>query len=120
MHPIIHSNESISYMDLNSIIRSEQAANIQLVVNAKDLRDLLDTAMAFAKQEIKESNEPTFYSREELAELLHVSDPTIISYRKKGLLPEPVLLNGRVLYDKAKVREFIKKSSKLNNKVNYG
>lgn len=94
-------------MDLNSIIRSENAASIQLVVNAKDLRDLIDTAMEFASKKIKERDEPEYYSREELAMLLHVSQPTLLNYRKKGILPEPVTIEGRVLYDKAKVRESI-------------
>lgn len=95
-------------MDLNAIIRSENAANIQLVVNAKDLRDLLDGAMAFAMKKIKERDEPTYYSREELLEVLHVTDPTLNDYRKRGLIPEPIkIAGGKVLYDKAKVLEAI-------------
>ena len=95
-------------MDLNSIIRSENAANIQLVVNAKDLRDLLDGAISFAKQEIQERDEPTYYTREEMLELLHCTDPTLNKYRSKGIIPEPETIGGKVLYDKAKVREAIK------------
>ena len=95
-------------MDLNAIIRSENAANIQLVVNAQDLRDLLDGAMAFAMKKIKERDEPTYYSREELLEVLHVTDPTLNDYRKRGLIPEPIkIAGGKVLYDKAKVLEAI-------------
>lgn len=97
-------------MDLNSIIRSDNAANIQLVVNAKDLRDLLDTAMAFAKQEIIERDEPSYYTREEMKEILHVSDPTLLSYVKKGLIPESRIIGGRVLYNKAEVREYIERN----------
>lgn len=94
-------------MDLNAIIRSEDAANIQLVVNAKDLRDLLDGAIAFATKKIKERDEPEYYTREELAALLHVSLPTIYEYRKKGVIPDPVKVGDRVLFDKAKVHEAI-------------
>jgi len=94
-------------MDLNSIIRSEGAESIQLVVSAKDLRDLLDGAMAFAMKRIKERDEPTYYTREELADLLHVSQPTLLDYRKKGLIPEPIKVGDRVLFDKVKVREAI-------------
>ena len=49
----------------------------------------------------------------ELEQLLHVSAPTIMSYRRKGLLPEPVIIDGRVLYDKAKVREALHSSPRL-------
>ena len=98
-------------MDLNSIIRSDNADKIQLVVNAKDLRDLLDGAIKFATKTIKERDEPTYYTREELQELLHVSAPTLLSYRKKGLVPEPTTIEGRVLYNKAEVREALSRSS---------
>lgn len=94
-------------MDLNSIIRGENAANIQLVVNAKDLRDLLDGAMAFAMKKIKERDEPEYYTREELARVLHVSLPTTYVYSKKGKIPEPVKIGDRVLFDKAKIHEAI-------------
>ena len=104
-------------MDLNSIIRGENAANIQLVINAKDLRDLLDSAMAFAIKTIKERDEPTYYTREELADILHVSQPTLLDYRKKGLIPEPVKVGDRVLFDKVKVREAIESG---NVKVRQG
>lgn len=105
-------------MDLNTLIHSDNAANIQLVVNAKDLRDLLDGAMAFAMKTIKERDEPTYYTRQELAEVLHCSQPTLISYRKKGLIPEPVTIDdGHVLYDKAEVRRYIEKSKKLRTKT---
>ena len=100
-------------MDLNTLIHSENAGNIQLVVNAKDLRDLLDGAIAFAMQRIKEQDEPTYYTRNELAAVLHVSQPTLLEYRKKGIIPEPVKINGRVLYDKAQVRNVLAKNMKF-------
>ncbi len=97
-------------MDLHSIIYSDEAPNIQLVVNAKDLRDFAESIMVWGMKTIKERDEPTYYTREEMMELLHVSDPTIRDYRRKGLIPEPVTVGGRVLYDKAKVREALTKN----------
>lgn len=95
-------------MDLNAIIRSDNADKIQLVVNAKDLRDLLDGAMKFAMQTIKERDEPEYYTREEICELLHVSKPTLHNYRKKGLVPEPIKVDGgRVLFNKVDVHQAI-------------
>ena len=46
-------------MDLNAIIRSEQAGSIQLVVTAEDMRKLLDGAIAWGMQTIRERDEPT-------------------------------------------------------------
>lgn len=96
-------------MDLHSIIYSEDAPQIQLVVNAKDLRDLLDGAIAWGMKTIKERDEPTYYTREELEKMLHVSSPTVYEYRKKGLLPEPIKIDGRVLFNKSEVREALDK-----------
>ena len=104
-------------MDLNALIYSDNAANIQVVVSAKDLRDFADSLMAFATQKMKERDEPTYYTREELEELLHCSAPTLLSYRRQGLIPEPVTMGGKTLYDKAKVREAMT-SGRLKVKVN--
>ncbi len=107
-------------MDLHALIYSDNAANLQLVVNAKDLRDFADSLVAFATQKIKERDEPTYYSRKELLELLHVSDPTLNEYREKGLIPEPVkIAGGKVLYDKAKVHEAIESGKiKVKQRIN--
>jgi len=91
-------------MDLNALIYSENAANIQVVVSAKDLRDFADSLIAFATQKIKERDEPDYYTREELLDKLHVSDPTLRKYRN---ILKPVTVGGRLLYDKAKVLEAI-------------
>lgn len=94
-------------IDLNSILYSESNANVQLVVNAKDLRDFADNLIAFATKKILERDEPKYYTREELETMLHVSAPTLVSYRKKGLIPEPLTIDGKVLYDKAEVNKAI-------------
>ena len=95
-------------MDLNALVYSDNAANVQLVISAKDLRDFADNLIDFATKKIKERDEPTYYSREELLEVLHVTDPTLNDYRKRGLIPEPIkIAGGKVLYDKAKVLEAI-------------
>lgn len=94
-------------MDLTSIIRSDTAANIQLVVNAKDLRDFADKLIAYATKTIKERDEPDYYTREQLADKLHVSLVTLNRWKNAGKLPEPITIEGRVLYDKAAVRDTI-------------
>lgn len=106
-------------MDLNAIIRSENAGNIQLVVNAEDLRKLLDDAMRYATQTIIERDQPEYYSRYELASMLHVSQPTLLEWNKKGLLPKPIKISGRVLYDKAKVRKALRVNREISQRIPY-
>lgn len=95
-------------MDLNSIIYGDNAQNIQLVINAKDLRDFTDNIIAFAKHEIKAHTEPEYYTTKELEELLHVTAPTLIDYRAKGKIPQPVRVGRYMLYDKAEVNRAIR------------
>lgn len=104
-------------MDLNSLMHSPDAGNIQLVISAKDLRECFESWMKFATQTIKERDEPRYYTREQLRdEVLHVSDPTLRKYREKGLIPEPVTIGGRVLYDKAEVRKALEEGKMRINK----
>lgn len=106
-------------MDLNALVYSDNAASVQLVISAKDLRDFADNLIEFATKKIKERDEPTYYSREELLDVLHVTDPTLNEYRKRGLIPEPIkIAGGKVLYDKAKVLEAIESGQiKLRRRI---
>ena len=105
-------------MELKDIIKSDDAGKIMLIVSAKDLRTLLEDAMNFAMNTMKERDEPSFYTREELADKLHISLVTLQRWRKMGYLPQPVTIDGRVLYDKAKVRDVIQGNYKVNRKLN--
>ena len=106
-------------MDLNSLVYNDQSANVQLVISAKDLREFADNLIEFATMKIKERDEPEYYTREELLEKLHVTDPTLNQYRKRGLIPDPIkIAGGKVLYDKAKVREAIE-SGKIRVRIRY-
>ena len=78
-----------------------------MVINAEDLRKCFEDFTAWGMQQIKERDEPTYYTRDEVEQLLHVTAPTLMNYRKKGLIPEPVTIEGRVLYDKAEIHKAI-------------
>ena len=104
-------------MDLHTLIHSDNAANIQVVINAKDLGDFADKLMAYATKTIKERDEPEYYTREELAKTLHVSLVTLNRWRDDGKLPQPITIEGRVLYDKAEVRDAINSNYKALRKL---
>ena len=73
--------------------------------------------MDFAMKTIKEREEPSFYTRDELADKLHVSLVTLNRWRKEGRIPEPVTIDGRVLFDKAKVRDMLNSNYKMQHKL---
>ena len=103
--------------DLSSIINGKQGAQALFVVSGEDLAKLFEDIKKFCIATIKERDEPKYYTREELAEVLHVSLVTLGRWRDNGLLPEPVKIDGRVLYDKAKVRDAIEGSYTLKRKL---
>ena len=105
-------------MDLINLIQSKDAGNTLLVVTAKDLGKLADDLIDFATRKIKEQNEPEYYTRQELADKFHITLVTLGRWRDKGVIPEPVTIDGRVLYDKAKVRDMVNGNRKLRNKLN--
>lgn len=105
-------------MGLTELIQSKDAGNTLLVVTAKDLGKLADDLIAFATQKIKEREEPDYYTRDELAAKLHVSLVTLNRWRNAGRIPEPVTIDGRVLFDKAEVRDTINRNRKLTHKLN--
>ena len=104
-------------LDLKQLIHSENAANIMLVVSAADLKTLLDDAINFAIKTNKEREEPSYYTRQELADKLHISLVTLNRWRDNGLLPEPVIIDRHVLYDKAKVRNTLANNKKIYRKL---
>lgn len=107
-------------MDIYSVINSPNADNVQLVVSAADLKKCFDDLRSWCIKCIKEETEPSYYTREQLQELLHISAPTLISYRRKGLLPDPVTIEGRVLYEKSAVRHALENGTiKIKSKI-YG
>ena len=105
--------------DLKTIMNSPQAGNTLLVVSAADLRTLLEDMMNFTIKTIKEHDEPSYYTRDELAQKLHISLVTLGRWRKEGKLPEPVTIDGRVLFDKAKVRTSLESCYKLSLKLKH-
>ena len=86
---------------ISTLIDSLIALEIELILNADQ------------SYYVRWADEPGYLSLEmwkkKESDLLHVSDPTLLEYRKKGLIPDPVKVDGRVLYDKAEVREALKK-----------
>lgn len=104
-------------LDLSSIISGKQGAQALFVVSGEDLAKFAEDIKKFCIATIKERDEPEYYTREELAEVLHVSLVTLGRWRENGLLPEPVKMDGRVLFDKAKVRDMIESSYTLKRKM---
>lgn len=100
-------------MDLQMLIQSDNAQNIQVVINAADLKKCFDDLRKWCIDFIKEETDPQYLTRKEIEKRLHISTVTVYSWVKKGWLPEPVKINGRVLWEKSKVRDYINSNTKI-------
>jgi len=61
------------------------------------LIDAFVEKVAVRVRQLQEAAKPRYYSRQEVADLLHVSLPTVHAYVHQGLLT-PTKVNGRVLF----------------------
>ena len=67
----------------------ESLSNLQTPLNTV-LENLADTIAdkVIAKIKAEESNKPKYYTRKELCEILHVTNPTVIEMVKRGEIRE--------------------------------
>ena len=88
----------------------ESLGNLQTPLNTV-LENLADTIAdkVIAKIKAEESNKPKYYTRKELCEILHVTNPTVIEMVKRGEIREKKI-GGRILYDAAEIDEAVKEA----------
>lgn len=88
----------------------ESLSNMQTPLNTV-LENLADTIAdkVIAKIKAEESNKPKYYTRKELCEILHVTNPTVIEMVKRGEIREKKI-GGRILYDTAEIDEAVKEN----------
>ena len=88
----------------------ESLGNLQTPLNTM-LENLADTIAdkVIAKIKAEESNKLKYYTRKELCEILHVTNPTVIEMVKRGEIREKKI-GGRILYDVAEIDEAVKEN----------
>lgn len=95
-------------MDINAILQSPNAGNIQLVVNAEDLRKCFESWMDFTSQEIEKQRQPHYYTVEEVKDLFKVSTSTIYNWISAGKLhPLRIDEGSRIYFNQEEVRSML-------------
>ena len=69
---------------------------------------IADKVMARIKEE--DSSKPKYYTRKELCEMLHVTNPTVIEMVKRGEICEKKI-GGRILYDATEIDGAVKEKT---------
>ena len=75
----------------------------------ENLADAIAEKVA-ARIKAEDSNKPKYYTRKELCEILHVTNPTVIEMVKRGEIREKKI-GGRILYDAAEIDEAVKEKT---------
>ena len=76
-------------------------------------KTIADKVMARIKEE--DSSKPNYYTRKELCEILHMTNPTIIEMMKRGEIREKKI-GGRILYDADEIDEAVKENKMFRYK----
>ena len=75
----------------------------------ENLADAIAEKVA-AKIKAEDSSKLKYYTRKELCEILHVTNPTVIEMVKRGEIREKKI-GGRILYDAAGIDEAVKEKT---------
>ena len=103
--------QSINFTLDNMIKGLETLGDIQTSLNVM-LENLAETIADKVMARIKEedSSKPKYYTRKDLFEILHVTNPTVIEMVKRGEIREKKI-GGRILYDAAEIDEAVKEKT---------
>ena len=88
----------------------ESLSNLLTPLNTvlENLADAIAEKVA-AKIKAEDSNKPKYYTRKELCEILHVTNPTVIEMVKRGEIRERKI-GGRILYDAVEIDAAVKEN----------
>jgi len=92
---------------LRSILNSPQSANTLLVVSAADLKQYSDQLVAETRRAVEEQHQPVYMTREDVMELLHISNGTFYNFVKAGKL-NPVMVGDQKRFIRSEIDEAVR------------
>lgn len=92
---------------LRSILNSSQAANTLLVVSAADLKRYSDELVEATRRAVEEQHQPVYMTREDVMELLHISNGTFYNFVKAGKL-NPVMVGDQKRFIRSEIDEAVR------------
>ncbi len=93
---------------LHQLINSRQASSTLLVLSAADLKALTDTLVTETRRAVEEQQRPVYLTREEVMQLLHISNGTLYNFVRAGKL-NPVMVGDKKRYIRSEIDEAIRK-----------
>lgn len=92
---------------LHKLLNSGQAENTLLVISAADLKQFTDTVVAETRRAVEEQHQPVYMTRDDVMQLLHISNGTLYNYINSGKLT-PVYVGEKKLFIRSEIDEAIK------------
>ena len=112
-------------ININRLLQNEDKGSTLFMVSAGDLKEFAETLIEKTIKYVESKYEPKYYTKKQLAEILHVSEQTIDNHCKKGYL-RPIKNfssgsqnRGRVLFDQRDVISFMSNNDKNIKKSNF-
>lgn len=101
--------------NLHSLLHSGMAANTIVMVSAQDLRECIDRLVQETKRTVEEQYQPVYLTREEVLEMLHISNGTLYNFIKDGRI-KPVMVGDQKRYIRSEIDEAVR-SGKLRKYI---
>ncbi len=93
--------------NLQQLLNSGMASNTIVMVSAADLKAFADRIVADTRRIVEEQYQPRYFDIDDLMKLFKTSRSTIYNWMKKGTLPAPCQLEGKILFGQAEIREAV-------------
>lgn len=93
--------------NLQQILNSPSAASTLLMISAADLKDFTERVVEQTRLAVEEKYQPIYMTREEVMELLHISNGTFYNYLRSGKLA-PLMVGEKKLFLRSDIDEAIR------------
>lgn len=91
---------------LHQLLNSGMASNTIVMVSAADLKEAIDRIVIETRRAVEEQHRPVYLTREEVMELLKISNGTFYNFIKAGKL-RPVMVGDQKRFIRAEIDEAI-------------
>jgi len=93
--------------NLHSLLHSGMASSTIVMVSAEDLRKFTERLVAETRRAVEEQHQPVYMTREEVMQLLHISNGTLYNYIRDGRL-KPVMVGNQSRFIRSEIDDAVR------------
>ena len=92
---------------LHQLLNSGMASSTIVMVSAADLKEAIDRLVTETRRAVEEQHQPVYMTREEVMELLKISNGTFYNFIKAGKL-NPVMVGDQKRFIRSEIDEAVR------------